>query len=147
MEGVTFQSNYDVILRQIRSNNAEASRQAIELAVENVQWMMLYGYHDVHGLPDNPHTEIVDTGNLFDSIRGEMKRVSSNAYTVEVGSDMPYARYVHEGTHNADGSVRLAARHYITDGLSRAAPELERIIGNVWRRGMSQGLANAAGAE
>lgn len=124
---VTFKSNLDLVLKTIRANNEDAARNAGEIAVESVQMKMLYGYKDVHGNP--PHTEIVDTGKLFDSITAAVKKASQNVVSVEVGTDVPYAPYVHDGTR------KLKGRPFITDGLEAAKTDLENAIGEAWKRG------------
>lgn len=124
---VQFKSNLDLVLKTIRANNEDAARNAGEIAVESVQMKMLYGYKDVHGNP--PHTEIVDTGRLFDSITAAVKKASQNVVSVEVGTDVPYAPYVHDGTR------KLKGRPFITDGLEAAKTDLENAIGEAWKRG------------
>lgn len=108
--GARLVDHSDVVLRTLGTNCRRTMAQAAEILVEGIQWQMLYGYHDVHGLPDNPHTEIVDTGRLFDSIRADVVRDSQNAYTVAYGTDVPYAIFVHDGTRF------LAPRPFIRDG-------------------------------
>lgn len=144
---VQFKSNIDIVLRTIRSNNEEAAKRAGEIAVESVQMQMLYGYHELHGMP--PHTEIVDTERLFDSIAAEVMRSSQNAYTVQVGTDVPYAKYVHEGYTQPAGlrfqgkdgqwyttkGGRIKGRPFIADGLNAARDDLENAIGTAWKRG------------
>ena len=110
-----------VVLKKIGTNSKEAMEAAGELLVEAVQSKMLYGYHDWHGNP--PHTEIVDTGALFDSIRASIKRDSQNAYSVTVGSDLPYASYVHDGTS------KLKGRPFIRDAVFEAQPKIYDILG------------------
>jgi HK97 gp10 family phage protein len=124
---VTFKSNLDLVLRQLHANTEEAAAKAGEIAVESVQMKMLYGYKDVHGNP--PHTEIVDTGRLFDSITAEVRKVSQNVVDVQVGTDVPYAPYVHDGTR------KLKGRPFITDGLAAAKDDLENAVGTAWKRG------------
>lgn len=112
-------SHIDAVLNQLAAN-AEACMPLIgEAAVESVQEQMLYGYHTPHG-PDG-HTEIVDTGRLFDSIRAEVQKVSQNTFTVNVGTDVEYAQYVHDGTY------KLEARPFITDGVLNSAEKQEEI--------------------
>lgn len=120
--------NSAVVLRRIGTNSQEAMQAAAEFLVEAVQDKILYGYHDWHGKP--PHTEIVDTGALFDSIAAKVKRDSQNAYSVSVGSDLPYASYVHDGTRNGDGSVKLKARPFIRDAVFDSQQELQEILGD-----------------
>lgn len=124
---VVFKNNLDLVLRTLRENNDEAAKKAAEIAVEAVQEKMLYGYKDVHGNP--PHTEIVDTGRLFDSITAEVSKASQNAVNVVVGTDVEYAQYVHEGTH------KLKGRPFVTDGLTAAKQDLEDAVGEAWKRG------------
>jgi hypothetical protein len=100
-----------------------------DIARDAVQMKMLYGYHDVHGNP--PHTEIVDTGRLFDSIEGQVKAVNANVYQTSVGTDVPYAEYVHEGTY------KLKGRPFITDGIMESREEIQTAIREALRRGMT----------
>lgn len=117
MANVTFRDHSDIVLRQMRQNIGAAADNLAELAVEAIQTKMLYGYKDVHGNP--PHTEIVDTGALFDSVDAEVKRVSQNGFTVNGGAGTSYAKYVHDGTR------KLKGRPFVTDGLMEAKPEIQ----------------------
>ena len=119
---VRFEDNSDTILRQIRDNSHAAMTQIGDMLVEAVQNKILYGYHDVHGLPNNPHTEIVDTGRLFDSIDARVRVVSQNAVTTTVGANTPYAHYVHDGTS------KLKGRPFITDSVQDSQEEIRRIL-------------------
>lgn len=125
----SFKSNLDLILREIERNNKAAADKVGELCVEGTQYQMLYGYHDVHGLPDNPHTEIVDTGRLFDSIEADVRKTSQNAMSISVGTDVPYAKYVHDGTH------KLKGRPFLADGIDIKRDEIRQITGDEWKRG------------
>lgn len=126
---IRMEDNTSAILRRLQDNLQETAEAISVAAVEGVQAQMLWGYHDVHGLPDNPHTEIVDTGRLFDSITGEVQRVRGFYYHVVVGTDVPYAVYVHEGTY------KLKGRPFITDGLAAAKPEINRIAREAMKKG------------
>lgn len=117
---VVFRDYSDTILRRVQGNIRGAAQDISQIAVEAVQWQMLWGYHDVHGNP--PHTEIVDTGRLFDSITGSVNRISDNYYQTVVGTDVPYAVYVHEGTY------KLKGRPFITDGLASAKSDIQAAI-------------------
>lgn len=119
---VRFEDNSDTILRQIRDNSHAAMTQIGDMLVEAVQNKILYGYHDVHGLPHNPHTEIVDTGLLFDSIDASVRVVSQNAVTTTVGANTEYAHYVHDGTS------KLKGRPFITDAVQDSQEEIRRIL-------------------
>ena len=126
---IQISDNTSAILRRLQDNLKETADAIAVAAVEGVQTQMLWGYHDVHGLPDNPHTEIVDTGRLFDSITAEVQRVRGFYYHVVVGTDVPYAVYVHEGTR------KLKGRPFITDGLAAAKPEINRIAREAMKKG------------
>lgn len=123
-------NNADIVMKQLQGALGEASAVIASMVVEAVQEKMLYGYHDVHGLPDNPHTEIVDTGRLYDSITATVQRQSDNTYTVSVGTDVPYAVYVHEGTR------KLKARPFITDAMSDSYQAIESAIAKTLRNAM-----------
>lgn len=151
MADIVFKSNLDLVLRMMHENNAEAAGKAADIAVAAVQEKMLYGYSDVHGRP--PHTEIVDTERLFDSITSTAQRVSQNSETVTVGTDVPYARYVHEGYtqpaglvfQGSDGSWHttkgghIRGRPFLADGLKAAKPDLEKAVGDAWKKGFNTG--------
>lgn len=115
-----FKDNTELILNALASATAEGAQKMADTAVESVQYQILYGYKDPHG--EDGHTEIVDTGALFDSIKGDVKRQSQNLYTITVGTDRPYAVYVHNGTRY------LKARRFITDGINRARGDMEDIL-------------------
>ena len=114
-----FKDNTELILNALASATAEGAQKMADTAVESVQYQILYGYKDPHG--EDGHTEIVDTGALFDSIKGDVKRQSQNLYTITVGTDRDYAVYVHNGTRY------LKARRFITDGINRARGDMEDI--------------------
>lgn len=118
----------DVLLKRVATNAQAAMDAAADILVESVQDKILYGYSDFHGNP--PHTEIVDTGRLFDSITANVSRVSQNAFSVDVGTDVPYAIYVHEGT------VKLKGRPFITDGATAAQEDVEAALSG----GLSSGF-------
>lgn len=115
-----FKDNTELVLNALASATAEGAQKMDDCAVESVQYQILYGYKDPHG--KDGHTEIVDTGALFDSIKGDVKRQSQNLYTITVGTDRPYAVYVHNGTRY------LKARRFITDGINRARGDMEDIL-------------------
>ena len=127
---VSLINHSDFVIRQFQGALGEAAQAIAAMAVEAVQGNMLYGYTDVHGLPDNPHTEIVDTGRLFDSISAQIVRQSQNTYTISVGTNVPYAIYVHEGTR------KLKGRPFITDAMSRNYSSIESAIVRTLRNKM-----------
>lgn len=115
-----FKDNTELVLNALASATQEGAQKMADTAVEAVQYQILYGYKDPHG--KDGHTEIVDTGALFDSIKGDVKRQSQNLYTITVGTDRKYAVYVHNGTR------RLKARRFITDGINKARGDMEDIL-------------------
>lgn len=117
-----FKDNTELILNALASATADGAQKMADCAVESVQNQILYGYKDPHG--KDGHTEIVDTGALFDSIEGDVQRQSQNLYTITVGTDRPYAVYVHNGTRY------LKARRFITDGINKARGDMEDILRN-----------------
>ena len=126
---VRFVDNSDVILRRVASNSQAAMKAVSEMLVEAVEEKILYGYKDVHGNP--PHTEIVDTGRLFDSIEADVSRDSQNAFTVSVGANTPYAIYVHEGTY------KLKGRAFITDAVMGKKNEVQSILAGELPKGIT----------
>lgn len=126
---VRFVDNSDVILRRVASNSQAAMKAVSEIMVEAVEEKILYGYKDVHGNP--PHTEIVDTGRLFDSIEADVSRDSQNAFTVSVGANTPYAVYVHEGTY------KLKGRAFITDAVMGKKNEVQSILAGELPKGIT----------
>lgn len=126
---VRFEDHSTEVLRRVQGNLKKAAIDVGDIARDAVQEKMLWGYHDVHGNP--PHTEIVDTGRLFDSIEGQVKAVNANVYQTSVGTDVPYAEYVHEGTY------KLKGRPFITDGIMESREEIQNAIREALRRGMT----------
>ena len=120
MAETRFVDNSAIVLRQMGTNCRQTMQDAAALLVEAVQEKILYGYNEPHGRP--PHTEIVDTGRLFDSIDAQVKRDSQNAYSVAVGADTPYARYVHEGTS------KLHGRPFIRDAVMDSQNDLRDLL-------------------
>lgn len=130
MADVRFVDNSAVVLRQMGTNSQQTMKDAADMLVEAVQEKILYGYSEPHGQP--PHTEIVDTGRLFDSIDAQVKRDSQNAYSVEVGANTPYARYVHEGTS------KLHGRPFIRDAVMDSQSDLKEILSTGLAAGFNQ---------
>lgn len=125
---VRFVDNSSIILDRMGTNSKAAMEAIAEMLVEAVEDKILYGYKDAHGNP--PHTEIVDTGRLFDSIDASVTRDSQNAYTVSVGANTPYAVYVHEGTS------KLKGRAFITDAVMGKKAEVQAILAGELPKGI-----------
>lgn len=125
---VTFKDYSTEVLRRVRGNLRQAAVGVGDIARDAVQMKMLYGYNDLHG--DPPHTEIVgDTERLFDSIQGDVNVINANVYQTVVGTDVPYAKYVHDGTY------KLKGRPFITDGINDSREEIKEAIRENLRNG------------
>lgn len=122
MAQFTFQDNSTEVFKRLRWAMDDAAGQLKTELVEAVQEKILYGYNDPHG--EDGHTEIVDTGRLFDSIDAEVKRDSQNTVTVTVGStgDTPYAIFVHNGTR------KLKGRPFITDAIQAMRRRIREVF-------------------
>ena len=115
-----FVDNSEFFIKAMGRGLGVAADKCAQIAIDAVQEQMLYGYHTPHG--EDGHTEILDTGALFESIRGDVKRQSQNLATVTVSANTSYASYVHQGTSKLEG------RPFITDGIDNAIPELKSTI-------------------
>lgn len=113
-----FKDNSTIIVSDIRRATKEATDSMAKDVVDAIQYQILYGYKDRHGA--DGHTEIVDTGALFDSIKAEVRKSSQNTYDITAGTDKDYAVYVHNGTR------KLKGRRFITDGINKAAKKISR---------------------
>lgn len=120
---VKFIDNTAIVLRKMDANCSQAMQAVADVLVESVQGKMLYGYHTPHGNP--PHTEIVDTGALFDSIEASPGKVSQNTYGVNVGTNLHYASYVHDGTY------KLTGRPFIKDGVMEASDQVREVLSEI----------------
>ena len=120
---VKFIDNTTIVLRKIDANCSQAMQAVADVLVESVQEKMLYGYHTPHGNP--PHTEIVDTGALFDSIEASPGKISQNTYGVNVGTNLHYASYVHDGTK------KLVGRPFIMDGVLEAGNKILETLSEI----------------
>lgn len=109
---VNFQSHLDVILDKAHSAMDRSGQDLSEFLVEIVQDEILYGY----GKP------IVDTGALFDSIQAEVQRASQNAYSVNAGSNLHYAKYVHNGT------TKMKARPFVRSAFYKNQAKIQEVM-------------------
>lgn len=129
--GAKFQmvSHADIVLKKVSENAQDAVKAVGSMLVEAVQEKMLYGYHDPHG--KDGHTEIVDTGRLFDSIASQERKESQNAYSVYVGTDVPYAQFVHDGTY------KLKGRPFLRDGIMDNTEKIEETMAKELKSGFT----------
>lgn len=109
---VNFASHLDVILGKKEVAMERSKSDLSEYLVEMVQEEILYGYS----------RPIVDTGALFDSIQAEVQAASQNAYTVSAGSNLHYAKYVHNGT------TKMRARPFITSAFNKNQDKIKKIM-------------------
>lgn len=125
MADYILKDNRNLVYRQIEENAEECLRQLVELLPEKVQYQMMYGYHTPHGA--DGHTEIVDTGALFDSVTADWEKQSQNLFVTNVGvpagtPPAAYVAFVHNGTY------KLEARPFITDGVLIAQEDAKQIF-------------------
>lgn len=75
------------------------------------------------------HTFIPRTGKL-DREGPEMEVDVDNLYAVVFLNEarVEYARYIHEGTRNKDGSVRIEARPYLYEAGQKAEADIQLIF-------------------
>lgn len=129
MAQFTFKDNSNEVLRRMRGAMEDSAQEVKDRLIEAVQEKILYGYKDRHG--KDGHTEIVDTGRLFDSIDAQVRKVSQNLIETTVGAtgDTPYAVYVHQGTR------KLKGRPFITDAINDSRREIRAIMENNLKNG------------
>ena len=96
---VRFESCADDYLKTLEDAVTESLKAAGQEAVAAIQQQMLTGY-------EHP---IVNTGALLGSIR-----CSVDEATLHVGTSLPYAHAVHDGTS------RMPGRPFLTDGIRSA---------------------------
>ena len=122
-----FVDNSPYFLSYLSSGLGEAGQEIADIARDAVQEKILYGYHEPHGA--DGHTEIVDTGRLFDSIESKITGRTSSTVTVSVSANTEYASYVHQGTYKLNG------RPFVTDGVNEAKPEIRSAFERIMRGG------------
>ena len=103
------------IAARLERNAAEALDGAGRCAAALVRRQLQSGY----GAP------VKDTGALMDSLAFAVE-----GSTVRIGSPLPYAALVHDGTS------RMAARPFLADGMLGGAEDIARVMAE----GLSQGL-------
>lgn len=124
MANYQLKDNSAIVFRQLNSNATQTMDKLVEVLVEAVREQMLYGYHTPHGA--DGHTEIVDTGALYDSITADWEKQSQNLYSLNVGvpsGSVPagYVDFVHNGTN------KLEPRPFITDGVLNAQETIKQV--------------------
>lgn len=63
----------------------------------------------------------VDTGAMMDSTALKTTGSARSTLTSTIAPTVEYTIYVNEGTHNEDGSVRMAARPFIDEAIEAHA--------------------------
>lgn len=122
--------NSDVVRRGFKAQMTDAMNEVRDEALDSVLWMMMHGYSTPHG--KDGHTEIYDTGALYQSIEAKTDAVwgsglgmtvgNNTGLKVTVSGNTEYASYVHQGTSKLEG------RPFITDGIKRIQPTLRKIV-------------------
>lgn len=117
--------NSEIFLGALAAQLEDAAHELENTIIENVEWKMMYGYHEPHG--KDGHTEIYDTGRLLQSIESEVKTDYLNfngaaGFVIEVSANTEYAMFVHQGTR------KLHGRPFLVDGMKKAMPEFESTI-------------------
>lgn len=102
---VQLQLRTEEILTRLTQGVSDALEAAGPVAVDAVRQQMLSGYS----------RPIRDTGALMDSITYVL-----DGNTLHIGTSLPYAEAVHDGT------LRTPGRPFLTDGL-RSAPLAETL--------------------
>lgn len=115
---VRFNDNSDAVLSAVHGNVVRALTAMGTEAVGQIVRQMQTGY----GRP------IWQTGNLQRDVSYEVERSGEN--TVDVGSSLEYALFVHEGTS------RMAGRPYIRDGVMNNLDKLKRVASEYLKAGM-----------
>lgn len=114
---VTLNDNSAVIQTQMDGNKRAVltamGLKAVQLTVERME----NGY----GRP------IRQTGNLMRDVSSEVENSAPD--TVDVGSGLNYATFVHEGTY------KMAARPYLRDALNGGASELKEVAESYLKQG------------
>lgn len=77
----------------------------------------------VYDTPESPSYKRTKFLKNKTGASGTTKR-KGDEYTTQVISAVHYAPYVHFGTENKDGSTRMKARPYMTEGTQAAIPDM-----------------------
>ena len=112
---VKFNDNSALVLAQMRGN-VDAALEALGIeGVGAVKEQMKSGYAK----------PVYDTGTLMGSIDHER----SSESTEDIGTNVEYATYVHEGTYKMKGWP------YIRDGLTQAKDRLQKVTEDYLKKG------------
>lgn len=112
-------NNTDKIIDMIRANGQRALIAGATEAVGYIKDEMESGY----GKP------IRDTGTLIGSISHHDVYTSENGIAIDVGTDIEYGKFVHEGTR------RMRGRPFITDALNKNKERISMVIQQELKRG------------
>lgn len=115
---VRFDDNSDAVISTVHGNVIRALTAMGTEAVGQVVRQMQTGY----GKP------IWQTGNLQRDVSYEVERSGEN--TVDVGSSLEYALFVHEGTS------RMGKRPYIRDSIMNNIEKLKKIASEYLKAGL-----------
>jgi len=98
-------------------DNSEKAKITFRQAV--IKALYAIGVHGVRRTDDEIRDmHAIDTGRLWESID---YKVNEREHSVDIGTNVEYAIYVHEGTR------RMAARPYLKNGILNYLSEYEEI--------------------
>lgn len=117
--------NREIFLGALAAQLEDAAQEAEDILIDNVEWEIMYGYHEPHG--KDGHTEIYETGALLRSIEANVRNDYLNVngaagFMIDVTANTSYAVFVHQGTR------KLHGRPFLSDGMKKALPEIESTI-------------------
>lgn len=122
--------NREKVMHGLYDQMGDAANEIKETVLDSVLWQMLHGYNEPHG--EDGHTEIYDTGRLYESIEAKVDEVynsgfgmnisNNKSFRITVSTNTEYASYVHQGTS------KLHGRPFITDGINRQTYNIEQIV-------------------
>ena len=123
----------EYFLNRVSEGSMQAMEYAGEIMVQNVRDQMVNGYGEVHphAVTGGASSQIYDTGRLYNSITAETEQQAAYIVQVSVGTDVEYAKYVHEGTYKLNG------RPFIKDGVEKCQGQIEMIVADLLREALS----------
>lgn len=105
---VVFKDNSDLIIKALEAKKKEALELIGKIGVSSVRDYMDNGYPK----------PVRDTGRLIESIDYQV----TDEDTVEIGTEVEYGWYVHDGTY------KMAGRPYLIDGILNGAELMQSSV-------------------
>ena len=116
---MSLKNNIKMVEAALRGKLNEAKENLSDESVEWIHDKMLNGYNEPHGA--DGHTEIWMTGDLYGSIQSKPEG-GLTGFKINVGTDVDYASYVHNGTRKLNG------RPFIRDAMMDNIDKIQDII-------------------